>query len=99
MKRHSRGEGLVGDGVKTNFFKKKLLRKEKKHLYAHEQAARTEILLNEEEGYVKWRTNNKFLSQNIFFHYRFIVPNENECTAEYTQSEIVANVIKKKGCI
>lgn len=51
LERHSRGPGLEESGVKTNFFKQKLKRKEIYLQFATEQAARTEILRNEEEGY------------------------------------------------
>lgn len=50
LERHSRGPGMKGDGVKTNFFQDKLKRREVLYEFAQEQAARTEILLNENEG-------------------------------------------------
>lgn len=49
---YSRGEGLNDVvNVKTNFFKKKLIEKEKKIEWANEQSARAELLLIEEAGY------------------------------------------------
>lgn len=50
LEKHSRGEGTSITGVKTKFFKEKLSRKEVYVNFANEQAARTEILRNEEEG-------------------------------------------------
>ncbi|XP_055906492.1 WD repeat-containing protein 46 [Eupeodes corollae] len=52
LKKHSRGEQIESDGIKTNFFKEKLKRKEIYHEYATEQAARTEILLKEDAGFI-----------------------------------------------
>lgn len=49
--RYSRGRAIGESGVKTNFFKDKLKRKEVYIQFSNEQAARTEILRNEEEGY------------------------------------------------
>lgn len=40
-------------GIKTNFFKEKFKRKEVYNDFANEQAARTELLLNEEEGFIE----------------------------------------------
>lgn len=54
LKRHSRGPAANESGVKTNLFKDKLKRKEIYFQFSNEQAARTEILRNEEEGYVKY---------------------------------------------
>lgn len=45
-----RGPALNVNGVKTNFFKEKLKRKEDVIKYAAEQAVRTEILRVEQEG-------------------------------------------------
>lgn len=53
MERHSRGPVMKGDGVKTNFFQDKLKRREILYEFAQEQAARTEILLNENEGFIE----------------------------------------------
>lgn len=51
LKKHSRGPGLNKHGVKTDIYKKKLDRKDKTIKYAHELAARTEVLLPEDTGY------------------------------------------------
>lgn len=50
LKKHSRGAKITSKGVKTNFFKEKIKRKEVALEYATEQAARTEVLRNETEG-------------------------------------------------
>lgn len=50
LARHSRGEGLSGDGIKTNFYQKKLKKHEADIEFSLEQAARTELLLPEERG-------------------------------------------------
>lgn len=50
LAKHSRGKAASASGVKTDFFKEKLRRKEVYVEFANEQAARTEILRNEEEG-------------------------------------------------
>jgi hypothetical protein len=47
---HSRGEGLSGDGIKTDFHQKKLKKHEANIEFAIEQAARAELLLPEESG-------------------------------------------------
>jgi hypothetical protein len=47
---HSRGEGLSGDGIKTNFYEKKLKKHEADIEFSLEQAARSELLLPEESG-------------------------------------------------
>lgn len=51
--KYSRGEGLDGKGVKKNVFKTKLERREKIIDYSTEQAARLEILLPEDQGYLE----------------------------------------------
>ncbi|XP_037036732.1 WD repeat-containing protein 46-like [Bradysia coprophila] len=53
LKRHSRGPAANETGVKTNLFKKKLKQKEIYLQFSNEQAARTEILRNEEEGFIE----------------------------------------------
>jgi U3 small nucleolar RNA-associated protein 7 len=53
LQKHSRGTGANEDGVKTNFFKQKMKRKEIQYEFSNEQAARTEILLNEEVGFME----------------------------------------------
>jgi len=50
LARHSRGEGLSGDGIKTNFHQKKLKKHEADIEFSIEQAARAELLLPEESG-------------------------------------------------
>lgn len=50
LKRHSRGSAANETGVKTDLFKQKLKQKEIYLQFSNEQAARTEILRNEEEG-------------------------------------------------
>lgn len=50
LKRHSRGPAASETGVKTDLFKQKLKQKEVYLQFSNEQAARTEILRNEEEG-------------------------------------------------
>lgn len=52
LAKHSRGTAASAGGVKTDFFKEKLRRKEVYVEFANEQAARTEILRNEEAGLV-----------------------------------------------
>lgn len=60
---YSRGEGLHNvDNVKTNFFKKKLIAKEKKIDWASEQSARAELLLTEEAGYCFFLSFYEFFS-------------------------------------
>lgn len=51
--RHSRGPGLDVEGVKSKFQKIQQKRKDINIEFAAEQAARAEILLNEEEGYLE----------------------------------------------
>uniref|UniRef100_A0A1Q3F1A6 Putative wd40-repeat-containing subunit of the 18s rrna processing complex n=1 Tax=Culex tarsalis TaxID=7177 RepID=A0A1Q3F1A6_CULTA len=53
LRRHSRGEGINLDGVKGRFQKIKQKRKDINIEFAEEQAARAEVLLNEEEGYLE----------------------------------------------
>lgn len=50
--RHSRGTGPSADGIKTDFYKQKIKRNEVYQGFSTEQAARTEILRVEEEGFV-----------------------------------------------
>lgn len=50
LEKHSRGDGLQLDRVKTLTHKKKLERKEKNIKFSNEEAARTEILLTEQSG-------------------------------------------------
>lgn len=53
LDRHRRGDKVSGEGIKTEHFKEKYKRKEVYHNFALEQAARTELLLNEEEGFIE----------------------------------------------
>ncbi|XP_055376377.1 WD repeat-containing protein 46 [Condylostylus longicornis] len=53
LEKHTRGESAKTEGVKTRFFKTKLKKKEICLNYAVEQAARTEILLTEENGFLE----------------------------------------------
>ncbi|KAM8720517.1 hypothetical protein ACLKA7_006543 [Drosophila subpalustris] len=72
LDKYSRGDGVAASGVKTRHFKNQQERKEVYLEYATEQAARTELLLQEIPGQLE--------------------PDEEETTAMYRQSEIVANV-------
>lgn len=51
--KHSRGAASSNKFVKTNVLKEKIRRKEATYEFASEQAARTEILLKEDEGYIE----------------------------------------------
>lgn len=53
MRRHSRGDGIRLEGVKSRFQKIRQKRKDINIEFATEQAARAEVLLNEEEGYLE----------------------------------------------
>lgn len=53
VEKHSRGSASVNKFVKTNILKEKIRRKEANYEFATEQAARTEILLKEDEGYIE----------------------------------------------
>ncbi|XP_054727500.1 uncharacterized protein LOC129237099 [Anastrepha obliqua] len=53
LEKYSNGEKVNSKGVKTTFFKNKLKRKEVYLEYATEQAARTEILLTEQQGFIE----------------------------------------------
>ncbi|XP_045491597.1 WD repeat-containing protein 46 [Colias croceus] len=53
LEKHSRGEGFEGKGVKHPLYALKLKKKENKYKYAQEQAARAEILLTENAGYLE----------------------------------------------
>lgn len=52
LEKHSRGEGIKKTGIKTGVHKRKQLRKEQNFKFADEQAARVEILLTEDSGFV-----------------------------------------------
>ncbi|EDS30716.1 WD repeat protein 46 [Culex quinquefasciatus] len=53
LRRHSRGDGVRLDGVKSRFQKIRQKRKDINIEFAEEQAARAEVLLNEEEGFLE----------------------------------------------
>ncbi|XP_069695735.1 WD repeat-containing protein 46 isoform X1 [Periplaneta americana] len=53
LARYSRGEGLHGDGIQTSFHQKKLKKYEANIEFSIEQAARTELLLSEEGGFLQ----------------------------------------------
>ncbi|CAG9096266.1 unnamed protein product [Plutella xylostella] len=67
LERHSRGEGFEGKGVKHPLYLLKLKKRENKFHYAQEQAARAEILLAGEQGYVEVEDEGKTtaISQKI----------------------------------
>lgn len=51
--KYQRGNGEIRkDKIRTSFFKNKLVKQEKKFQFAVEQAARAEILLNEDSGFL-----------------------------------------------
>ncbi|KAL7019792.1 hypothetical protein ACKWTF_011253 [Chironomus riparius] len=53
LKKYERGSGKINrNKIRTGFFKNKLFKQEKNFQYAVEQAARAEILLNEDSGYL-----------------------------------------------
>ena len=53
LQRHSRGDGMDFSGVKTKFHQIKFKRNELNIEYATEQAARAEVLLQEDQGYLE----------------------------------------------
>lgn len=53
IQKHSRGPATSNRFVKTGVMKEKIRRKEATFEFANEQAARTEILLREDEGYIE----------------------------------------------
>ncbi|XP_004923266.1 WD repeat-containing protein 46 [Bombyx mori] len=68
LEKHSRGEGLQGIGVRNPIHKLKLQKKEKLYQKALEQAARSEILLTEDQGYVELEdedSNTRAINQQI----------------------------------
>ncbi|XP_026757914.2 WD repeat-containing protein 46 [Galleria mellonella] len=58
LEQYSRGEG-IGKGVRHPLHAAKLKKKERKHNYAEEEAARAEILLTEETGFLDVGENRK----------------------------------------
>ncbi|XP_011181714.2 WD repeat-containing protein 46 [Zeugodacus cucurbitae] len=53
LKKYDKGEKVRSKGVRTKFFKEKQQRKEVYLEYATEQAARTELLLTEQQGFIE----------------------------------------------
>uniref|UniRef100_A0A1I8N4Q7 BING4 C-terminal domain-containing protein n=1 Tax=Musca domestica TaxID=7370 RepID=A0A1I8N4Q7_MUSDO len=53
LDKYNRGENVEVDGIKTKYFKEKQQRKEVYLEYATEQAARTELLLTEQQGFIE----------------------------------------------
>ncbi|KAB0799810.1 hypothetical protein PPYR_06042 [Photinus pyralis] len=50
LEKHSRGEGIQKDGIRTKIHKKRQFDKDLSYEFAQKQAARVEILLTEEDG-------------------------------------------------
>ncbi|KAJ2952607.1 hypothetical protein O0L34_g6930 [Tuta absoluta] len=67
LEQYSRGDGLEGKGVRHPLHATKLKKKEQKIKYAQEEAARAEILLTEDKGYVEVDEDEKTtaISQKI----------------------------------
>jgi len=63
VEEHSRGEKMDVTKVKTKFKQRELERKEKQIAFAAEQAARTEILLSEEAGFLEGDDVHQFTGQ------------------------------------
>lgn len=63
VEEHSRGEKVDVKKVKTKFKQRELERKEKLVAFAAEQAARTEILLAEEAGFLEGDEDHQFTGQ------------------------------------
>ncbi|XP_045445591.1 WD repeat-containing protein 46 [Melitaea cinxia] len=59
LEHHSRGEGFEGKGVKHPLYALKLKKKENKHKYAQKQAARADILLTEDQGFLEVDEDNR----------------------------------------
>ncbi|XP_022117062.2 WD repeat-containing protein 46 [Pieris rapae] len=53
LEKHSRGDGISGKGVKHPLYAAKLQKKELKYRFAQSQAARADILLTENAGYLE----------------------------------------------
>lgn len=64
--RHSRGSKATTKGIKTDFFQQKVRRNEVYTEFSAEQAARTEILRIEDEGFVVYFAFNKLIKTNVF---------------------------------
>nr|XP_026494928.1 WD repeat-containing protein 46 [Vanessa tameamea] len=59
LQHHSRGEGFEGKGVRHPLYALKLKKKESKLKYAQEQAARADILLTEDQGFLEVDEDNR----------------------------------------
>ncbi|KAJ8927762.1 hypothetical protein NQ314_019766 [Rhamnusium bicolor] len=68
LQKYSKGAGVSIKGVKTSIHQKKLEKKEKNIKFATEQAARTEVLLTEDVGYLEaddGETTTQFTQKHI----------------------------------
>ena len=63
LAKHSHGDGVTTEKVKTKFKQKEQARREEKITFAEEQSARTEILLQEEAGYLEGDEEQEFTGQ------------------------------------
>ena len=63
LAKHSHGDGVSTEKVKTKFKQKEQARREEKITFAEEQSARTEILLQEEAGYLEGDEEQEFTGQ------------------------------------
>jgi len=63
LERHSRGDKVDTEKVKTKFKKKEQERREKKIEYAAEQSARAEFLLDEDAGFLEGDETQEFTAQ------------------------------------
>ncbi|XP_063908870.1 WD repeat-containing protein 46-like [Zophobas morio] len=68
LKKYARGEGINKTGIKTKIHQKKFEKKEKVIKFAAQQAARAEVLLIEEEGFLEadaGETTTQFTQKQI----------------------------------
>ncbi|KAF5290807.1 hypothetical protein FQR65_LT11511 [Abscondita terminalis] len=68
LDKHSRGSGINKTGIKTKFYRKKQNYKESNIKFAHDLAARTEILLTEDSGVLEadvGETTTQFTQKDI----------------------------------
>ncbi|XP_057669233.1 WD repeat-containing protein 46 [Diorhabda carinulata] len=68
IKKYSKGPKVNVEGVRTSIHKRKILTKEKKIQFAIEQAAKTEVLLTEDTGYLEadsGETTTQFTQKQI----------------------------------
>lgn len=63
VERHSRGEKVDTDKIRTKFKKKEQERREKRIEFATEQAARSELLLQEDAGFLEGDQTQEFTAQ------------------------------------